>query len=473
MKRVLAVIALASLAGCEMASDYAETPAPTIVSTAPTGVSRFADVTVAVVYTDNAQKAEQFNSAWGGSLLSSRINSVLSGRFAGVVQAVNAASASKAGAHLIAVVDARATYSMGLLDTGTAEINVDFKTLDDALIERISGHGQDVRFAGPVAPAVEAALVSFAGNLDGASRLWTEASRIAAAGTPAKAVAAAPAAPVQAAAPRARFSSIPIAAKFPKGAPRPDDVAVIIGNADYSKLGKDIPDVVPAYADAEGFKRYVMDAQGLREGNIIDLRDATGSQMVRVFGSATNPRGQLYDWVKAGRSRVFVYYSGHGAPAAQGGSPYLVPVDSDAARIDLNGYPLKLLYDNLGKLPAEQVSVFLEACFSGASQAGSVIANASPVFTKVQSPDAPAKVAVFAAGAADQIASWETDKSHGLFTKYFLLGQSGEADKSPYGNADGRVTLEELDRYLKDTLTYYARRYYGRDQTAQITGVRP
>ncbi len=26
----------------------------------------------------------------------------------------------------------------------------------------------------------------------------------------------------------------------------------------------------------------------------------------------------------------------------------------------------------------------------------------------------------------------------------------------------------EQNRYLKDTLTYYARRYYGRDQKAQI-----
>ncbi len=27
---------------------------------------------------------------------------------------------------------------------------------------------------------------------------------------------------------------------------------------------------------------------------------------------------------------------------------------------------------------------------------------------------------------------------------------------------------QELDAYLKDTLTYFARRYYGRDQAAQI-----
>ena len=120
------------------------------------------------------------------------------------------------------------------------------------------------------------------------------------------------------------------------------------------------------------------------------------------------------------------------------------------------------------KLPAMSVTVVLEACFSGASQAGAVISNASPVFLKAKAPSIPPKVTVIAAGAPNQMASWEEDKSNGLFTKYFLKGMSGEADAGSYGNGDGRVGWEELERYFKDTLTYYARRYYGRDQTPSI-----
>ena len=48
------------------------------------------------------------------------------------------------------------------------------------------------------------------------------------------------------------------------------------------------------------------------------------------------------------------------------------------------------------------------------------------------------------------------------------MGMSGEADQAPHGNGDGKIAWEELQRYFKRTLTYYARRYYGRDQTAQI-----
>ena len=292
------------------------------------------------------------------------------------------------------------------------------------------------------------------------------------------AVAAAPPAPVPSLA-EAAPSTFPLTSmtlRFPKPPERPDDIAVVIGNADYGKLGKDIPNVKPAYADASAFKCYAIEALGVREGNIIDLRDATGAQMVRVFGSANNPRGQLYDWVRAGQSRVHVYYAGHGAPGGVDGGAYLVPSDADGNRIDLNGYPLEVLYRNLGKIPAQSITVVLEACFSGASQAGAVISNASPVFLKPKLATVPPNVTVITAGAANQMASWEEDGSHGLFTKYFLKGMSGEADAELYGmgNGDGRVSLEELDAYLKDTMTYYARRYYGRDQTARIVvGTRP
>ena len=264
------------------------------------------------------------------------------------------------------------------------------------------------------------------------------------------------------------LAETPLPIRFAGTAPRPDDIAVIIGNADYTKEGKDIPDVAPAYADAEGFKRYATQALGVREGNIIFIRDATQANMISVFGSETNHEGRLFNWVMPGQSNVYVYYSGHGAPGDAGGESYLVPVDADAATIELNGYSLRTLYANLSRIPARSITVVLEACFSGASPGGSVISNASPVYLRPKPARVPPNLTVIAAGAANQIASWERDKSHGLFTKYFLKGVSGEADAAPYGNGNGTVGWDELGAYLRRTLTYFARRYYGRDQTAQI-----
>ena len=83
-------------------------------------------------------------------------------------------------------------------------------------------------------------------------------------------------------------------------------------------------------------------------------------------------------------------------------------------------------------------------------------------------PSAPKKITVISAGAANQVATWEKNGSQSLFTKYFLKGMSGEGDRKPYGNENGKVSLRELKKYLDGSMTYYARRYYGRTQTAQI-----
>lgn len=254
---------------------------------------------------------------------------------------------------------------------------------------------------------------------------------------------------------------------FPRGPERPDDIGVVIGNRNYGKFGGDVPDVDPAHADADLFKRFLVESQGLRDGNIIDLRDATGSQMRRVFGTDTDPHGQLFDWVRSGVSRVWVYYAGHGAPG-EGGTSYLVPADGDSQRISLNGFPLDVLYRNLGALPATRVTAVIEACFSGLSQAGPVVSNSSALYLKPREAQVPPNITVISASALDQVASWEQDGGQSLFTKYFLKGMASDADRGRYGNGDGTVSWTEIDGYLRDTVTYYARRYYGRDQTAQI-----
>lgn len=249
---------------------------------------------------------------------------------------------------------------------------------------------------------------------------------------------------------------------------RPDDIAVIIGNSNYKKQGKNIPNVDPAYADADAFKQWVIRAKGVREGNIIYLRDATSAQMISAFGSERSYKGQLFNWTKPGISDVYIYYSGHGAPAGDEKSAYLVPSDTNSATVQLTGYPLATLYNNLTRLPAKSITVVLEACFSGASQNGNVISRTSGLYISPKLPTAPSNITVISAGRADQVASWEEDGSQSLFTKFFLMGMGGKADNKPYGDGNGDVSFDELNKYLSGTLTYFARRYYGRDQNAQI-----
>ncbi len=262
---------------------------------------------------------------------------------------------------------------------------------------------------------------------------------------------------------KSEFPLNPLPINFASTSVKRDDIAVIIGNANYKKMSKDIPNVIPAYADAEGIKQYFMKAKGIKEGNIIYLKDATGAQLLSVFGNDKSYKGKLFNYIKPNKSNVYIYYAGHGAPGEEGDA-YLVPTDTDSQTVQFTGYQLSTLYSNLGKLPAKSVTVILEACFSGGSQSGSLISRASPIVIQPKKTFIPKNIKVIAAGSERQMASWEEDSSHSLFTKYFLKAMSGEGDT----NKDGKVSDNELKEYLLDTMTYYARRYYGRDQKVQI-----
>lgn len=242
-------------------------------------------------------------------------------------------------------------------------------------------------------------------------------------------------------------------------------VAVVIGNQHYQASG--VPHVNYAINDAEVIQRYLVNTLGYREHNIIYLEDATAAKFNETFGNATNFAGKLYNYVKPGESDVFIYYSGHGAPDtndALNPGTYFVPVDVNPTYIATSGYSLEVFYKNLAQLPARNITVVLDTCFSGAVVGGSLI-NAKPtaIKTSVYTPSLPNAV-IFASATGTQISSWYNEKKHGLFTYFFLKGLGGEADN----NSDNKVTTGEMELYLKKNVTYQARRLNGLEQTPMV-----
>jgi uncharacterized caspase-like protein len=246
----------------------------------------------------------------------------------------------------------------------------------------------------------------------------------------------------------------------------PDAVAVIIGNKKY---GARLPPVDFAHNDAAAMKRFVVEILGISERNIIDMRDVIRADLEAVFGNARTYKGKLWRWVRPRESDVFVFYSGHGVPGMNDGRQYLLPVDGDPDKAEIGGYPVELLYSNLAKLDARSVSVFLDACFSGESPRGTLVRDASGI--RVTPREIPqVSFTVVSAARIDQVASWDKEAQHGLFTKYLLEALYGAADGKRYGNSDSRITLSEIKVYLDREMTYAARRHYGRDQRAMVSG---
>lgn len=246
----------------------------------------------------------------------------------------------------------------------------------------------------------------------------------------------------------------------------PDGIAVIIGNKNYA--GR-VPPVDFAHNDAEAMKRFVVEMLGVHKDNIVDLRDVTLAEMEDVLGNYRTHRAKLWQWVRPHESDVFVFYSGHGVPGLKDGREYLLPVDGNPNAAEIKGYPVELLYKNLEKLEARSLTVFMDACFSGESPHGPLIRDTSGI--RVVPKKGPAVLfTVISSSRKDQSASWDKEAQHGLFTKYILEALYGAADGKRYGNSDKRITLTEIKAYLDREMTYAARRHYGREQQAMVSG---
>jgi hypothetical protein len=242
-----------------------------------------------------------------------------------------------------------------------------------------------------------------------------------------------------------------------------DAVAVVIGNKNYQTGG--LPPVEYSLNDARTMKQYLVQTLGFSEHNIIYIENATAARFSETFGNNSNFAGKLYNYVTPGKSDVFVYYSGHGAPDLQNQGAYFVPVDVDPNYIATSGYSLDLFYNNISKVPAKSITIVLDTCFSGNSDGGFLLRNVSPAILKVNNPlPAISKAAIFTSSQPNQISTWHHEKKHGLFTYYFLKGLSGSADV----NQDLKITSTEMGNYLSTHVPQQARKMNGQQQTPTL-----
>lgn len=195
-----------------------------------------------------------------------------------------------------------------------------------------------------------------------------------------------------------------------KATPDHNAVAIVIGIEKYQLL----PAAGFVRSDANLMREYLK-AMGYQDRNIEFLIDdrATFSSIRKAVET------WLPNRINA-KSRVIVYYAGHGAPDPQSGDAYIVPYDGDPNYLPDTGYPLKRLYERLEKLPAKQVVVMIDACFSGAGGRG-VLATGARSLVRVEKV-APKgnRIAVLTSTQGTQISTSSPEKQHGLFTYYLL-----------------------------------------------------
>ncbi|MCH8292512.1 caspase family protein [Candidatus Poribacteria bacterium] len=247
-----------------------------------------------------------------------------------------------------------------------------------------------------------------------------------------------------------------------------DAVAVIFGIEEYRL----VPAATFANRDATIFFEYAKSVFGIPDRNIHIATNelATKGTFDKVFGED----GWISRRVTPGETEVFVFYSGHGAPALDK-SAYLIPQDADPNYAKSTGFALTQLYESLHQLEAKHVTVFIDACFSGAGrpierkEIPMLLADARPVFVTVEGTLAYGNMTVITASTGAQISSGYREQKHGLFTFCLLMGLQGEAD----ANNDKSVTVGELGDYLSAQIPGIALDLYDREQTPTVQTNQP
>ncbi len=233
------------------------------------------------------------------------------------------------------------------------------------------------------------------------------------------------------------------------GVNNPNTFVVIIANENYGKLAN-----VPfALNDGNTFALYCKRTLGIPEKNILQYNDATYGSMKAAFSDL-----RLINDVMGGDMKVIVYYAGHGAPDDATLDPYLVPVDAGRINKDVC-VPLASIYGDLGSMNIRSATVFLDACFSGATRDGSMVVAARGIARVPKKQGLTGKLVVFSATSEDQTAMPYTEKSHGLFT-YYLLKHLQETK--------GNVSLIDLKDYLSKNVSLNSTIINRKEQTPTV-----
>ena len=244
-------------------------------------------------------------------------------------------------------------------------------------------------------------------------------------------------------APLPSVAVVDVEKKIPKGEKNPNAYAVVFGIEQY----KNVSPVTYARRDAYWMREYFAKTLGVPEENIYyktDI-DAGKAEFDKVFSQG----GWLDKRIGDGKSDLYIYYAGHGAPDFNSRTAFLIPYDGDPNYASQTGYAVDKMTANLSQLEARSVTVFLDACFSGANRENEILlAGARPVFLDVNTAVA-ANVTLFSAASGNQISSSWSEKQHGIFSYWLMKGMQGSAD----ANRDNRLTVEELGGFIRNNVS--------------------
>jgi len=249
---------------------------------------------------------------------------------------------------------------------------------------------------------------------------------------------------------------------------RPNSIGVVIGVEHYDNL----PPAPFAENDAKIVTDYFKNTLGIKKVVTFRSLEATGFFFDDIFNAQL---GELQKEIIKGETEVYVFYSGHGLPSKNGKEAYLFPSNGKTERLETDGYNINTFYKNLDELGAKSITIFMDACFSGASKNSEEISQKNLLSMKgvsinpktIQPWATNNNYSVFSSSQANETSLAFDDSQSGLFTYYLCLGLKGAADS----DNNKKITQGELSDYILVKVKETSKKLVG-IQTPEFNGNR-
>ena len=226
------------------------------------------------------------------------------------------------------------------------------------------------------------------------------------------------------------------------GARNDKDAALVVGIEDYFML----PDVPHATADAEAFRNFLIYTRGLPESR------------VRMLGKGASREQMLTAMDELGRSvaaggTMWVYFAGHGAADPETGERVLLGADTqaDVATFQARSVAVTDLRTAATKGGGRAVFV-LDTCYSGRARGGADLVEGKRFAVPTYATRPAGQVIEWTAAGPGEWSGPVPDDDHGAFTYAVLGALRGWADGQRDGTRDGKVSAEEAQLYVSETL---------------------
>jgi len=270
----------------------------------------------------------------------------------------------------------------------------------------------------------------------------------------------------------------PIAPPAPPAAPPSTQWAVIIGVGGYESSA--VPRLRYSVADADAVYQTLV-SSGFKKENILLLTDKTERKP-----TLRNIKWALGTFLARSAHKddlVMIYFAGHGASEVDqrgierdGLSKYLVPVDADPDDLYSTALPMDEMQNVLARIEAERITVFLDACYSGAAGGRTFASTKTRAVTVddifLDRLTRSKGRAIVTASRPSELSIELAELGHGIFTYYLVRGLEGYADN----NRDGIVSLQELYEYLAQEVSRKSRQVGGNQHPmmkGEMEGVLP